>query len=242
MLVHRFHDLLILVRPRDREHFGMRGFNHVWLCAKTACDNDFAIRFDRLSDGIEAFVARAIEEAACVDQHQIGAVIVAADLIAFGPQARDNAFRIHKRFWAAERNDTDFGGVRGRCGTVLRLKDGGHGRAVIRFQGTWKGALGMDEDQRLPARGRLRLIAFGALIIGALGFYIFYAAVTRDGYELEWAWWLILVMLGVIIYSISFYFGVVWFENTLEQYIVSDKFGRKHDWIDLENREPRKRG
>ena len=92
----------------------------------------------------------------------------------------------------------------------------------------------MEEEQRPPARGRLRLIALGALAIGALGFYIFYAAVSRDGYQLEWAWWLILIMLGVIIYSISFYFGVVRFENTLEQYIVSDKFGRKHKWIDVE--------
>ena len=92
----------------------------------------------------------------------------------------------------------------------------------------------MDEEQRLPARGRLKLIALGALVIGALGFYMFYAAVTSDGYGLNWVWWLILIMLGIIIYSITFYFGVVWFENTLEQYIVSDTFKRKHDWIDLE--------
>lgn len=92
----------------------------------------------------------------------------------------------------------------------------------------------MDEEQRPPQRSRLRVIALAALLIGAFGFYVFYAGVTSDGYGLDWVWWLILIMLGVIMYSISFYFGVVWFENTLEQYIVSDKFGRKHDWIDLE--------
>ena len=45
---------------------------------------------------------------------------------------------------------------------------------------------------------------------------------------------LIIVMLGIIAYSISFYFGHRFLEDSLDQYIVSDTFSKKHDWIDLE--------
>ena len=45
---------------------------------------------------------------------------------------------------------------------------------------------------------------------------------------------IISIMLSIIIYSITFYFGHRYFEDSLDQYIVSDTFKRKHDWIDVE--------
>jgi low affinity Fe/Cu permease len=45
---------------------------------------------------------------------------------------------------------------------------------------------------------------------------------------------LIVVMLTIITYSIVFYFGHRFMEDSLDQFIVSDTFSKKHDWIDLE--------
>lgn len=92
----------------------------------------------------------------------------------------------------------------------------------------------MDEDVKPPNRARLWTIALGSLVIGSLAGFIFYAQITRDGYEIGWVFWLIILMLSVIIYSITFYFGHRFLEDSLDQYIVSDTFSKKHDWIDLE--------
>ena len=68
------------------------------------------------ADGVEQLVAGGIEEAAGVDDDQIGAVMLARDLVAFGAQARDDALGIDQRLRASEADETDaWGGGHGLC-------------------------------------------------------------------------------------------------------------------------------
>lgn len=91
----------------------------------------------------------------------------------------------------------------------------------------------MDNDAKSPNRGRLWLIVLSAGIIGLGTGFAFWDAFQSGG-GMGWIGWLMIGMLGIIAYSISFYFGHRFFEDSLDQYIVSDTFKRKHDWIDLE--------
>ena len=86
---------------------------------------------------------------------------------------------------------------------------------------------------KLPNRGRLWTIVLGAGVIGLGTGFLFWDVISANG-GMGWVGWLVIVMLGLITYSISFYFGHRFFEDSLDQYIVSDTFKRKHDWIDLE--------
>lgn len=91
----------------------------------------------------------------------------------------------------------------------------------------------MGDDARAPNTGRLWLIVACAGVIGFGTGFAFWDVIEAGG-GMGWVGWLIVVMLGIIAYSISFYFGHRYFEDSLDQYIVSDTFKRKHDWIDLE--------
>ena len=91
----------------------------------------------------------------------------------------------------------------------------------------------MGDDTRAPNTGRLWLIVACAGVIGLGTGFAFWDVIEAGG-GMGWVGWLIVVMLGIIAYSISFYFGHRFFEDSLDQYIVSDTFKRKHDWIDLE--------
>lgn len=91
----------------------------------------------------------------------------------------------------------------------------------------------MEEMQNPPNRSRLWQIVVGAGAIGLATSAAFWMQISAGG-GMGWVGWLIIVMLGLITYSIAFYFGHRFFENSLDQYIVSDTFKRKHDWIDLE--------
>lgn len=91
----------------------------------------------------------------------------------------------------------------------------------------------MEETEKAPNRSRLWQIVVGAGAIGVATSAAFWMQISAGG-GMGWVGWLIIVMLGIITYSIAFYFGHRFFENSLDQYIVSDTFKRKHDWIDLE--------
>ena len=59
---------------------------------------------------LERLVARRIEEAAGVDDDEIGAVVLARDLVAFGAQPREDALGIDERLRASEADEADAGG------------------------------------------------------------------------------------------------------------------------------------
>jgi len=91
----------------------------------------------------------------------------------------------------------------------------------------------MTDAPKIPNRTRLWQIVVGAGVIG-LGTGVAFWNQIEYGGGMGWVGWLIIVMLAIISYSISFYFGHRYFEDSLDQFIVSDTFKRKHDWIDLE--------
>ena len=62
----------------------------------------------RRADGGEQFRLGAVEEAAGVDDDEIGAVVLARELVALRAQPRDDALGIDQRLGASERNKADF--------------------------------------------------------------------------------------------------------------------------------------
>lgn len=91
----------------------------------------------------------------------------------------------------------------------------------------------MQQSHRTPNRRRLYGLSLFALGVAALGIYLFWQQIGGAD-EMNWVWYLMLATLGAIIYGTTFFFSVLAFENTLEQYIVSDKITKKNKWIDVE--------
>ena len=91
----------------------------------------------------------------------------------------------------------------------------------------------MAEETKTPNRGRLWLLVLVSGLVGSAAGFAFWNQIEAGG-GMGWVGWLIITMLAIISYSITFYFAHRFFEDSLDQYIVSDTFGRKHDWIDLE--------
>lgn len=91
----------------------------------------------------------------------------------------------------------------------------------------------MTEGPQTPNRSNLWTIALVAGVIGLAAGAAFWNQIESGG-GMGWVGWLMIVMLSLITYSIIFYFGHRFFEDSLDQYIVSDTFSKKHDWIDLE--------
>ena len=91
----------------------------------------------------------------------------------------------------------------------------------------------MSEGQKSPRTSNLWRIALVSAVIGFGTGAAFWNQIESGG-GMGWVGWVIIVMLALITYSIVFYFGHRYFEDSLDQYIVSDTFSKKHDWIDLE--------
>ncbi len=107
-LVDRVDNLFILMRAGDREDVGETRPNDLRLVAHAAGDDDAAILRHRLADRLQAFLLRAVEEAAGVDEHYIGARIVGRQAIAVGAQFGQNPFAVDECLRTAERNHADF--------------------------------------------------------------------------------------------------------------------------------------
>ncbi len=104
-LVDRGEHALVLLRPGDREHVGELGRDLLRLRAHAAGDDHLAVLGQRLADGVERFRLGAVEEPAGVDDDEVGAFVLAAELIALGAQLGDDALGIDQRLGAAERDE-----------------------------------------------------------------------------------------------------------------------------------------
>ena len=107
--VHGLQHAFILLRPRDRQHAGIGGLDLFGFGAHAAGHDHLAIRGHGLADGAERFLFGAVEEATGVDDDEIGAVMLARQLVAFGAQPGDNTLGIHQRLGAPQGNKADFG-------------------------------------------------------------------------------------------------------------------------------------
>ena len=107
--MHGIQHALILLRPGDRQHAGIGGLDLLRFRAHAAGDDDLAVLGHGVADRAERFLLGAVEEAAGVDDDDVGAVMLARELIAFRAQARDDALGIHQRLGASKRNKADFG-------------------------------------------------------------------------------------------------------------------------------------
>ena len=101
-LVHRFDHALVLLRPGDGEHVGIARRDLLGLGPHAAGDDHLAVLGERRPDGGERFRLRAVEKPAGVHDREVGAGMLPGELIAFGPQPRDDALGIDQRFGAAE--------------------------------------------------------------------------------------------------------------------------------------------
>ncbi len=89
------------------------------------------------------------------------------------------------------------------------------------------------DEQPQPDTANLWRIAAGSLVLALLAGAAFWMQIESGG-GMGWVGWLIVGTLTMIIYSILFYFGHRYLEDSLDQYIVSDKFVRRNKWIDVE--------
>ena len=106
VLVHRIHHLLRGMRAGDGQHLGMHLPHQVaavvaGLRAQAAGDDDLAVAGQRLADGVQAFLDRVVDEAAGVDDHQVGAVVGLAGAVALGLQLGKDQLGIGQRLGAA---------------------------------------------------------------------------------------------------------------------------------------------
>jgi len=81
--------------------------------AQTASNNHLAILGERLADRAQRFLDRGVDEAAGVDDDEVGAGVVGRDEVALGPQLREDALRVYKCLGTAEGNEADLGRGRG---------------------------------------------------------------------------------------------------------------------------------
>jgi hypothetical protein len=60
-------------------------------------DDDLAVLRERLADRVERFLHRGVDEAARVDDDEVGAGVVLGGLVALGAQLREDALGIDER-------------------------------------------------------------------------------------------------------------------------------------------------
>ena len=92
--------------PVIAEHLGKALADRLWLRPHAARHDHLAVLGERGADRLERFGLGAVEEAASVDDDSNRRPHGdASKRIAFGAQLRDDAFRVHERLRAAERDE-----------------------------------------------------------------------------------------------------------------------------------------
>jgi hypothetical protein len=79
----------------------MRFLNHTFLCPQTPRHHDLAVLGERLADGIERLLDRRIDEAAGVDDDEVGAGVAGRGGVALRAQLREDALRVDQRLGTA---------------------------------------------------------------------------------------------------------------------------------------------
>ena len=75
MRMHRLHHRLVIVRPGHRQYVWMGGPDLVCSHAETAGNDHTPVAVQGLADGVQRFGHRGIDEAAGIDDHQVGTFV-----------------------------------------------------------------------------------------------------------------------------------------------------------------------
>ena len=103
----------VLLRAGDGEHGRVTLRDAFGLGAHAAGDDHLAIGGQSLADRGQRLFLGAVEKAAGIHHHEVGAFVLARQLVTLGPQAGDDAFRVNQRLRAAERHEADLRRRRG---------------------------------------------------------------------------------------------------------------------------------
>ena len=76
-----------------------------------AGDDHLAVFGQRFADRVETLLHGFVDEAAGVDDDEVGAVVRAGDFITFGAQLGNDLFGVDERLRAPEGNEAYFGGL-----------------------------------------------------------------------------------------------------------------------------------
>ena len=89
---------------RDRQHGGVSFSYQILFKPQTARNHDFAVFGERLANGAERLLDGGVNEAAGVDDDEVGAGIIGRSDVTLGSQLGEDAFRIYKCLGTAEGN------------------------------------------------------------------------------------------------------------------------------------------
>ena len=109
MLMHRFNHRLVGMGAGDLENLRMTRPNFLFPRPKATGHDDLAIFPQGLPDRIERLFNRSIDEAAGIDDNQVGIAIGWHQVIAFRSKLRHDLFAIDQCLGAPETNETDAG-------------------------------------------------------------------------------------------------------------------------------------
>src|SRR5699024_9693312 len=105
----------VILRSADREHVRVGLADQLGALAQAAGDDHLAVLVERLADGVQRLLHGRIDEAAGVDHHGIGGIVIPGHVVAFDAQLGQDALGIDQRLGAAEADETDFRGRRGHA-------------------------------------------------------------------------------------------------------------------------------
>jgi hypothetical protein len=89
------------MRARDRQYRGMCFFYQIFFKTQAPRNDDLAILSERFADGAEGFLDRGVDEAAGVDDDEVGAGVVGRGDVTLGPELGEDSFGIYECFRAA---------------------------------------------------------------------------------------------------------------------------------------------
>src|SRR4029077_984066 len=96
---------LVLLRAGDSKNARIMGDDLLGLRTHAAGDDHLAVRLNRLADSGQRLGLGTLQKAAGVDDRHVGALVRPGELIAFRPQARDDALAVDQRLRAAKRDE-----------------------------------------------------------------------------------------------------------------------------------------
>ena len=155
-LVHGVQDRLVLMGARHGQNLGMRAGDVLGFGTKAARHQHLAVFAQGLANRLKAFGLCAVQKAAGVDDHRIRTLVIGANRVALGAQARQDAFTVHQRLGAAQGHHANGRLARAAVGVKHRFR--GKIRAEVRgvlaharcYSANWRGGKGA----RLPVAAR----------------------------------------------------------------------------------------